>query len=190
MSAGTTLEKQTQTGRYTFTPEQYLRLAELGVIKGRTELRDGDILKMSPTSPLHNAYVLRLRRQLEAVLGTLVLVFEQSTVRLGDWLPEPDLLVAFYREDDYETGYPNTAEIALVAEISVSTLAEDRNEKVPRYAQAGVREVWLYDAENQLLEVYRDPHGATYRSKQTFAHDETLTLQAFPEHPGVFSPER
>ena len=190
MSAGTTLEKQTQTGRYTFTPEQYLRLAELGVLKGRTELRDGDILKMSPTSPLHNAYVLRLRRQLEAVLGTLVLVFEQSTVRLGDWLPEPDLLVAFYREDDYETGYPNVAEIALVAEISVSTLAEDRNEKVPRYAQAGVREVWLYDAENQLFEVYRDPHGATYRSKQTFAHDETLTLQAFPEHPGVFSPER
>ncbi len=176
--------------RYRFTPEEYLRLAELGVLAGRTELRDGDILTMSPTSPLHNALVLRLRRRLEAALGTRVLVFEQSTVRFGDWLPEPDLLVAFYRDDDYADSYPKPEEIALVVEVSVSTLAEDRNEKVPRYARAGVREVWLYNAAEQAFEVFLNPQHATYQAEQRYSHDQGFALQAFPDQASVWSPER
>ena len=176
--------------RYRFTPEEYLRLAELGVLACRTELRDGDILTMSPTSPLHNALVLRLRRRLEAALGTRVLVFEQSTVRFGDWLPEPDLLVAFHRDDDYAEGYPQPEDIALVVEVSVSTLAEDRNEKVPRYARAGVREVWLYNAGEQSFEVFWNPQQATYQTEQRYSHDQVFALQAFPNKPSVWSPER
>lgn len=175
--------------RHPFTPEQYLKLAELGIFKGRTELRDGDILLMSPTSPRHNALILRLRRKLEAILGASVLVFEQSTVRFGAWLPEPDVLVAFPRADDYAESYPAPEEIALVIEVSVSTLADDRNEKLPRYAAAGVKELWLYDAEARAFEVYREPSGNAYRSKQTFHHDEAFALLAFAQQVANWSPE-
>ena len=190
MNTLTSSNSAQKSRRYRFTPEEYLRLAELGVLAGRTELRDGDILTMSPTSPLHNALILRLRRLIEAVLGTRVLVFEQSTVRFGDWLPEPDLLVAFHRDDDYAGGYPKPEEVALVIEVSVSTLAEDRNEKVPRYARAGVREVWLYNAGEQVFEVFWKPRHATYQAEERYSHDQPFALQAFPDRPSVWSPER
>jgi Uma2 family endonuclease len=176
--------------RRRFSPEEYLRLAELGILEGRTELRDGDILLMTPTSPRHNALVLRLRKRLEATLGDRVLVFEQSTVRFGNWLPEPDLLVAFPRPDDYAESYPTPEEIALITEVSVSTLADDREEKLPRYAAAGVREVWLYDAAAQRFEVYREPSANTYRHRETHPHDATFAPQVFPEHLAVWSPEQ
>ncbi len=63
----------------------------------------------------------------------------------------------------------------------MSTLADDRNEKLPSYAAAGVLEVWLYDAEARVFEVYREPMGDAYRSKQTHDHGEAFAILAFPE---------
>lgn len=49
------------------------------------------------------------------------------------------------REEDYET-HPRTA--ALVVEVSVTTLAEDR-EMISLYAEAGVSEFWIVNARDR-----------------------------------------
>jgi Uma2 family endonuclease len=57
----------------------------------------------------------------------------------------------------------------------------DRDVKMPMYAQAGVRELWLIDVLNGKLEVYRQPtpQGA-YASTQVLTRGDKLAIEALP----------
>jgi Uma2 family endonuclease len=60
-------------------------------------------------------------------------------------------------------------------------LAYDRDLKLPLYATAGVREVWLVDLTNNQVLVHRDPSGTNYRGISTVGRDGTLSPTAFPD---------
>ena len=49
----------------------------------------------------------------------------------------------------------------------------------PRYAQAGIREVWLVDLEHDRVLAYRDPAGNGYQVVQTLRRGDTLTTLGF-----------
>lgn len=57
---------------------------------------------------------------------------------------------------------PGPGDVALVIEVSDTTLSYDRNVKLPRYAAAGVPEVWIFDLEEGRIEVYCDPSPDGY----------------------------
>ncbi len=50
---------------------------------------------------------------------------------------------------------------------------------MPLYAENGMSEVWLIDINQQLVEVYRQPQGNSYRDVQQFFRGDILTIEAF-----------
>jgi len=56
----------------------------------------------------------------------------------------------------------------------------DRGEKLPSYARAGIREVWLIDLGGDVLEVHRQPSGTKYRSTAQFKRGQRVQIAALP----------
>jgi len=162
--------------RHRFTVEEFReRFGE----DDRVELIDGDIIDMAPIGRKHNT----VTSQLSAVFAHLLLeerawVQSQGPVTISDLAsePQPDLLVARWREDRYWGGVPSAADALLVVEVSDSTVEGDRRVKVPLYLQAGVPEVWIVDVAGGLLEVHR------VGSRPVLCHgDAVVSPGAFPD---------
>jgi Uma2 family endonuclease len=64
--------------------------------------------------------------------------------------------------EDYIAAHPSSP--ALVVEVADSSLRLDRRFKAAIYARAGLREYWIVNLVDRVLEVHREPHapaGAT-----------------------------
>jgi Uma2 family endonuclease len=121
----------------------------------RTELIDGRIVETNPIGTAHRVVVTRLQRQLDAFNHTERLLVQQS-VQLGSHdEPQPDLAIL---RGPQPLRPVRPSDVELIIEVSDSTLARDRAEKLPRYQLAGVR-VWIVNIADHAaprLEVY-DP---------------------------------
>jgi Uma2 family endonuclease len=78
---------------------------------------------------------------------------------------------------------PATAFFALAPDwlcevVSPGTKKLDRTRKLPLYAAAQVRHVWLLDPIDRLLEVFRND-GATLRPVGRFAEDTAVRAEPF-----------
>lgn len=58
---------------------------------------------------------------------------------------------------------PTAAEVLLIIEVADSTIDDDRDTKLPRYAHAGVAEAWLVDLNARVVEQRSDPFEDVYR---------------------------
>jgi Uma2 family endonuclease len=84
--------------------------------------------------------------------------------------PEPDIVIARLREDNYLDSHPTPADIILVIEVADSTLGfvgeafpeGNRNTKAPLYAAAGISEYWIVNLVDDRLEIYSQPEGDIY----------------------------
>jgi Uma2 family endonuclease len=65
--------------------------------------------------------------------------------------PEPDVFV----RDVGASLKPPIADVALIVEVSDSTIEDDRGKKLVIYQAAGAREVWLFDLAGQRVGVFR-----------------------------------
>ena len=101
--------------------------------------------------------------------------------------PEPDVAVAWGVPDDYDLEHPAPSQIMLLVEVGDSSLLEDRRTKVPRYALAGISEVWLIDVEGRRLEIYRESAGNSYGVVTILAEDKTVSPLFRPEASVVVS---
>jgi Uma2 family endonuclease len=107
----------------------------------------------------------------------------EAAIRIPDWdEPEPDLAVVRGKSRDYVVlkRPPEPAEVSLVIEIAESTLSKDRGEKQAAYASARVPVYWIINLVDQQVEVYTDPQGDTYRSRQDFKPGQDLTVLIDP----------
>ena len=59
-------------------------------------------------------------------------------------------------------------------EVSDSTLAYDKNVKLPLYANAGVPEGWIVDLAGRRVEVHSEPSPQGYRVTRTFTLGERV----------------
>ncbi|WP_206051120.1 Uma2 family endonuclease [Nocardioides speluncae] len=170
--------------RRRFTVAEYEAMARTGVLRedDRVELLDGEIVVMTPIGPPHAGVVKRLNRLLVTALGEAAIVGVQDPLRLSAHSePEPDLVVARPRSDDYTAGHPGPDDALLVIEVADSSLAVDRGVKVPLYAAAGITEVWLVDLAGAAVHVHRAPAGSAYTEIQTLRRGDTVTPLAFPD---------
>lgn len=144
-----------------FSLEEYHWLIEQGFFHEdeRVELIEGVLHKMSPKGLRHAACLTRALRFFNAALGDRACVRAQDPITLPDSIsePEPDLVVARRRDDDYVNHHPLPEDVALVVEIANSSLEYDRRVKVPLYAAAGITEYWIVNLREDLIEVYRQP---------------------------------
>jgi len=164
-----------------FTTADYHRMAEAGILDedSRVELIRGQIVDMAPIGAPHLGMVNRLTRLLPALLAGRGLVSVQNPVRLDDGSePEPDVAVLKPRADDYESATPRPEDVLLLVEVADSTLRDDRDVKIPLYAESGIPECWLVDIIGRAVEVYRQPMGGRYAESWRVEPDGTLDIAA------------
>jgi Uma2 family endonuclease len=148
-----------------------------GLAPKRAELLEGVIVEKMSKSLLHTQLLTQLLYALKAALGETCWVRPESPITIHDSEPEPDISVVSGKFSDY-LEHPTTA--LLVAEISVSTLAEDRA-MAAIYASAGVKEYWLLNAPAREVEIFRRPEGGVYLEKEVVTAGQTLTCQSLPQ---------
>ena len=167
-----------------FTVDEYYAMAEAGILAedDRVELIDGVIVKMAPIGSTHIGSVNSSTRALTTTVGTRAIVQVQSPVRLDDATePQPDLALLRDRADFYGSSIAGPEDVLLLIEVADSSVDYDRNEKLPRYAQAGIPEVWLAILPERVIEVHTEPVGGRYTQMRTFRPGDTISPGCFPD---------
>lgn len=171
--------------RHRFTAAEYHLMGEAGIFHegDRVELIDGEVLEMNPIGDRHVRCVNRL---------TVVFVrfadgpesagrYEvnvQNPVALGEYgEPQPDLALV---ESQPVGRLPGPGEISLLVEVAETSLAFDRDVKLPRYAEAGVPETWIVNLGENVVEVYSDPGPERYRVVSRFGRGERVGSATIP----------
>ena len=152
--------------KHLFTAEDFAVMTDSGLFADddRIELLRGEIFEMSPVGQRHAACVRRLTNLLARRLGESAVVDAQNPLRLNELSqPQPDLVVLQPRDDFYADAHPGPEDVLVLIEVADSSLAYDRDLKIPLYARSAVPEVWLVDLEAQAVEIYRDPGPDGYR---------------------------
>jgi Uma2 family endonuclease len=170
-----------QIVRRPFTVADYARMRETGILSedDRVELIDGEVRVMSPIGPIHAAIVKRLNTILNRLLPDTVILSIQDPIQLHDYSqPQPDLAILQYRDDFYAQAHPVADDVLLVIEVSDTTVEYDRDEKLPRYAHAGIAEAWLIDVNNFTVEQYVQPRNGKYLVKKIVERGDTIMTQS------------
>jgi Uma2 family endonuclease len=181
MATQTVPETTTAVMRRRFTVAEYQRMGEVGIFTedDRVELIAGEIYQMSPIGVQHARCVARLTRILSRIAGPDMLVGVQNPIYPSDEsAPQPDLSIAYDR--DPGALWPIPADILLVMEVSDSTLAYDRNTKLPLYATAGIGEAWIVDLTAATVERHTDPRDGRYHLIARARPGESLASTALP----------
>jgi len=167
-----------------FTVQEYHLMIEAGVFANndRVELIEGEIIEMAPIGTRHASCVKRLIAVFSDLERRRAIVGVQDPIQLTERTePQPDLVLLQPRADYYATAHPRPSEVLLLMEVSDSTIDFDRDVKVPNYARSGIQEVWLWNLEDDCLEVYREPTVNGYSFIQRFERGEMVAPLAFPD---------
>jgi Uma2 family endonuclease len=84
------------------------------------------------------------------------------------------------RADFYAELHPRPRDVLLGIEVMDSSRSYDRTLKLPLYAKAELREVWLIDLKAETVDVHRRPALRGYRSSETYGRGRVITPLAFP----------
>lgn len=159
---------------------EFDQMAELGLFEDeRVELLGGLIVEMTKPGTRHSESVSRLNKYL------MVLDFQgraririQLPVALDEYSePQPD--VAVVPVADYSHEHPS--DIVLAVEVSDASLRKDSHVKAALYAAQGIREYWIVNLVNDVIEVRRDPGPNGYQSLTTHRRGETVAPLEFPD---------
>lgn len=167
---------QTAAQRRLFTVSDYYKMAEAGILSpdDRVELIRGEILKMSPIKSQHAGVINKLVKMLIRQLDDRATVAGQNPLHISKFSePEPDIIVARFREDEYVERHPRPEDVFLLIEVADSSLAFDRKVKTPLYVQAGIPEYWIVNLNDRQIEIFRSPAEGEYQEKQIVQHTET-----------------
>ena len=171
---------QANIAKRLFNRSDYYKMAEIGILQpdARVELINGEIIDVSPINSFHAATVNVLNRLLLTSLGTSASISVQNPLFLNDYSePEPDLVVAHYRRDEYRRAHPRVQDIFLLIEVADSSLDFDKGIKKQLYAKAGVPEYWVINLPEQQIEVYKQPEGEDYSFQKVFQGDNPISAQ-------------
>jgi Uma2 family endonuclease len=129
----------------------------------RYELIDGQLIRKPEMKPPHIWVIERLKRRIGRMLSEELFIRDDKPVELpGSYLPRPDIAVVRGDEDTYETRYPGPADVALLVEVSISTLSDDQGKKQHAYASSGIPVYWIINAVDRQVEVHTGPGPDRY----------------------------
>jgi len=165
---------------------EYHKMGEIGIFgeDEHIELIDGVIREMSPKGTRHTSSVSNLTNLLPQLLAGKALIRVQDPIVLyDDTEPEPDVVVIKPRGNAYVAAHPRPDDVLLLIEVADTSLEYDKMVKLPRYAVAGIPEVWIVNLIENIIEVYREPFVSSgigrYRIRMEFIKGDTITPQAF-----------
>lgn len=170
--------------RRRFTVDEYDRMVEVGILTkaDRVELIHGEIVQMAPIGSRHTAAVAALHEIFVKRLDDRALVRSAGSVHLPPYsAPEPDVVVLRRRSDFYRDIVTDADHVLLLVEVAETSLRYDREVKVPLYAAAGIREVWIVDVEGDCVEIYGSLTLGRYRRAGRIPRGTAFSPEAFPD---------
>jgi Uma2 family endonuclease len=166
-----------------FTVAEYHRLIQIGVLgeDDDVELLEGWIVPKMGRNPPHDAVISIIMIDVLAPrLSRGWFCRGQSAVTTPNSEPEPDIAVVRGATRDYLTRHPGPADMALVVEVSESSLLTDRSLKGSVYAAASVPVYWIVNLLDRQIEVYTDPTGPAiapcYRTRWDYRAGDLVPL--------------
>ena len=154
----------TRPERMRLSVDDFLLLNDNGVFAGyaKTELIDGDIYVMNaqyhPHARAKSRLLVALANKLAEIGSDLEAVSEAAVQLDGGSMPEPDIILARWSG----RGPVPVAAVALVVEVSDTTLDTDLGRKADLYAAAGVPEYWVVDLNEDRVLMHACPEDGDY----------------------------
>lgn len=174
-----------QPPRKRWTRAECERLERHGLIDGqRYELIEGDLIdKMGKNQP-HIVWLALIQVWFHGVFPGSVLAEATMDVSPEDnpsSEPQPDLMVLRRPITSFLSQRPRATDVALLLEVSDTSLTFDTGIKARLYARAGIADYWVVDINARRLIVFRDPDGGEYQTiTDHAAHEQVRPLAASP----------
>lgn len=159
-----------------FSLEHYEHMIQVGAFDPPfdipVELLEGEIVMMSPIGEPHSQAIIALNEwSYEVVDRKRFMIRVQMPIRIpvtqGE--PEPDLV--WVRRTSSRERPPEPDQVALLIEVAESSLAYDREVKLPNYSLAGINDYWIVNLIDGQIEVYRKPSGRIYQEQSIYQGD-------------------
>lgn len=156
---------------YRFSLERYEELVDSGAFttRDRFHLIDGYLVAKMTQNPSHNTADELCGEALRRVVPPGWYIRPSKPVRIPSRSskPEPDRTVVRGTIRDYSRRDPDPPDVALIVEVSDSSLRADR-ELAQVYGGGGIAVYWIINLVDRQVEVYSDPHQAGYRSRTDY----------------------
>lgn len=161
--------------------DDYHRMVEAGILRGRhVELLAGEIVEMSPETPIHYTTAKRGAKYLEELLSGKADVRFNGPITLSDSEPEPDIAIVRLPESSYNDRHPAPRDIFWIVEVAKTSLKKDLDIKAVIYATAKIQEYWVLSLSEKQMIVFRNPQDGKYVEEQTI-EEGTVTPLAFSD---------
>lgn len=162
--------------------DQYHQMIQAGILSDDDpiELLDGWLVYKMPKNRQHTIATRRTRDAIAQLLPPGWYVDSQEPITIQDSEPEPDVCVVRGRLEDYPDHHPGPGDVALLIEVSDTTLERDRGIKKRLYAQARIPVYWIVNCQERQIEVYSQPSGPSqlpdYHRRQDYASTQAVPL--------------
>jgi Uma2 family endonuclease len=166
---------------YRMTVEQYESMEASGVFskKDRLHLINGYLVAKMTQNPPHWVADQLCGEELARVIpADRYIITATKPIRLPNQnsKPEPDHCVVRGTARDYESRIPGSGDIALLVEVSDSSLADDRALAGEVYGPAGIPVYWIVNLVHRQVEVYADPGPDGYRSTAVYTEGQAVPV--------------
>jgi Uma2 family endonuclease len=173
------------------TVDEYERIVASGALEDpvRVELIDGYLVDKMAKNPGHSFATIETHQALGKRLPAGWSARMEQPVRIPAFdEPEPDISVVRGTNADYRSRRPAPADVAMLIEVSDSTLGQDRGKKRTTYARAGIPIYWIINLIARQVEVHTRPVKAgRYRSRKVYKPGQQVPVviagQPFPPIP-------
>ena len=167
-----------------WTVEEFYRAydaGEFGYFR-RLELIQGRIIEKMPPGPHHSYLADVVAHMLRVAMEPPLLVRDEKAIRIAsDSQPIPDISVVRGRRTDYAGRHPASEDVALLVEVSDTTVAYDLGGKALMYAQAGIIEYWVVLVNELVIVQHRQPTAEGYQQVIRSVGADTLSPLVAPE---------
>jgi Uma2 family endonuclease len=167
-----------------WTREDCQKFEAMGALPDRWELVQGEIVSKMGTNRPHGklaAHVANwLARNFPAAQYLIASKIDVAPEDNPTSEPEPDLTILRDRSEESSRN-PIPAEIALLIEVSDSTIRFDLGPKADLYARAGIEEYWVVDINARVIHQHREPSSGGYNFHRTVTGINVLSPLAKPE---------
>jgi Uma2 family endonuclease len=161
------------------TVDEYERITEAGALEdpSRVELIDGSMVEKMAKNTAHRYTTKETLKALDSRLPAGWTSQKEEPVRIPPYdEPEPDVAIIRGTDADYEFRLPRAADVALLVEVSETTLSQDRGKELSSYAKARIPVYWIINLLDRQVEVYSRPGKTGYRSHETFTPGQQIPV--------------
>jgi Uma2 family endonuclease len=172
-----------------FTVAEYHKLIEQGIFAEdeNFELLNGLLVKKMSRNPPHDSTLDVLEGLLLSRLPAHWFPRMQRGITLRTSEPEPDVAIVRGPRTRYRNSHPVPSDIALVIEVSDTSLDFDRNDKLRLYAVAGIAQYWIVNIPDRQIEVFHQSVGPSFSQRAVYSIEDSVPFVLFDEASGCIS---